>query len=1063
MLLGAFALLGALGCGDGPTGPRFEIVNASLATGIEGEPYAVTLTASGGGRTKTWTVVSGALPPGLTLLANGQLSGTPTTSGRYVFDVRVVSAGKRRTRRFTVDVTARLVAAAGTPPAGIVGTPYRDSLAASGGVGGFAWSLIAGALPGGLTLAPNGVVSGTPTTAQSTTATVRVSSGTQTATRAFDVTIVDVLAITSTGLREAVTGIAYGDTLRATGGLAPFTWSLQGGALPAGVVLFQDGTLGGTPTAAGSGTFTARVVAGTQSATREFTLVAATPLSMTTATLPGGNSGDAYSVPLVAAGGTGTYTWSLPADRLPDGLSLSAAGVLSGTLGAARTDTFTVRVSSGAQAVSREFIVTVAPALAVLTDALRDGIVGAAYSDTLRATGVTTAASWGVLSGALPAGLTLLSSGVLSGTPTTPGTASFTVQVTSGPQTATRALQVLIVPALVLSTTTLPNATVGTAYLQSVTATGGTGSYAWSLVAGTLPAGLVLAPDGTLSGTPTTPSVQVFTLRVVSGVQAAEREFTVQVSPSEPASVEIAPSAGSVELADSTQLAATARDAGGVPLPGRPIAWTTLNAAVATVNGTGLVRGVSLGTVGIVATTAGIGGVPVADTASITVIPVPVDSVEVLPGSASLLLGEVQPMSTVLRDRNGNVLGGRTVTWSSSDGAVAAIDPNTGVVTSGVAGTATVTALSEGVTGTATVLVSRGMILTSVMGGDRHSCGLTEAGLVFCWGRNVEGQLGDSSTIDRLRPVRARGSVTYASVSVGVVGRHSCALTAAGTAYCWGSNSNGRLGTADTVSRVAPTPVAGGLSFASISAGGTHSCGLTFTGTAYCWGTNGVGQLGDNTLFSRNQPTLVQGGLTFASISAGTLHTCGLTAAGAAYCWGSNGFGQTGDANTAPGNRIVPTPVAGGLVFARLKAGGTHTCGITTAGDAYCWGQNGSSGRIGDGSTVTQRSTPTLVSGGVTFAEILPGGVHTCARTAAGALYCWGQNTAGQVGDASTDNRTTPVLVSGGFAWDAFGIGGGHSCAIRDLGRTFCWGQNLEGALGDGTTTPRNVPVPVRP
>lgn len=1056
---------GALSCGDGPTGPKFEITTGVTPNGIVGDAYSLALTASGGGRTKTWVVVSGALPSGLTLLASGTLSGTPTTAGTFTFDVRVTSSGKKRTKRLTITVIPRLATAAGTSVIGVVGTAYRDSVTASGGVGGYVWEITAGQLPAGLALAASGVVTGTPTAAGASTATLRVTSGTQTATRELTITVVAVLEVTTTTLAEAVVGVAYTDTVRATGGVAPRTWDVASGALPSGLVLFQNGAIGGTPTSTGNSTFTARVTAGAQQTTRAFSVVVAAPLAMATLALPSATQGDVYTTTLVATGGTGTFAWSVTEGALPPGLALSTDGVLNGTLTGSGTSNFTLRVTSGAQQVDRAFTVTVAPALAVLTTVLREGIVGVTYADTLRATGTSGAVNWGVESGALPAGLTLLSNGTLSGTPTTAGTSTFTVQVTSGLQTATRGLSVTIVPALVLVTPTLANATVGNPYAQQLVASGGTGTYTWTLVAGSVPAGLTFDSTGAITGTPTTPSVNVFTLRVTSGAQLAEREFTVQVSPSDPASVEITPASTTVELADSTTLAAVAKDAGGVTLPGRPIAWTTLNASIATVSGTGVVRGITLGTVGIVATTAGIGGVPVADTATITVIPVPVDSVEVQPGAASLLLGEVQPFTTVLRDRNNNVLTGRTVSWTSSDATVATVDANTGVVTSGVSGSATITALSEGVAGTATVLVSRGMILTSVAGGERHSCGLTEAGLVFCWGRNLEGQLGDSSTIDRLQPVRARGTTTYASVSVG--GRHNCALTSVGAAYCWGSNSGGRLGTADTASRVTPTPVVGGLTFTSVVAGGTQTCGLTSTGTAYCWGLNGNGQLGDNTQFSRNQPTLVAGGLSFTALSAGTLHTCGIAVSGAAYCWGANAFSQVGDSTTG-GNRTAPTLVRGGHTWTSISAGNSHTCGITTLGASYCWGLNGTTltntGRLGDGTNTSQRNFPNPVAtGGVTFTQILAGGVHTCARTGSGALYCWGQNDGGQVGDATNTASLAPVQVAGAFAWDAFGIGLFHSCAIRDLGRTFCWGQNLQGALGDATTAPRNTPVPVRP
>jgi alpha-tubulin suppressor-like RCC1 family protein len=314
--------------------------------------------------------------------------------------------------------------------------------------------------------------------------------------------------------------------------------------------------------------------------------------------------------------------------------------------------------------------------------------------------------------------------------------------------------------------------------------------------------------------------------------------------------------------------------------------------------------------------------------------------------------------------------------------------------------------------------------------------------------------------------VRVRGSTPFVTLRVG--SRHNCALTAAGTAWCWGSNAGGRLGMGDTLSRTVPEPVSGGLTFAQISVGGTHTCGLTTGGAAYCWGLGLSGQIGDNNVLNRSVPTLVAGGNTFASLSVGGNHTCGLTATGAAYCWGLNSFGQLGDSTFgAINSRIVPTAVRGGHVFVKLSAGNSHTCGITAGGETYCWGANGSflgnSGRLGDGTTVAQRVVPTLVVGGLTFTDIVAAGVLTCARTAIGTVYCWGQNDTGQLGDGTFTARTSPTPIAGGFTWDAFGAGNFHGCAIRDAGRTFCWGQNSQGAVGDGTVANRNTPVPVRP
>ena len=164
---------------------------------------------------------------------------------------------------------------------------------------------------------------------------------------------------------------------------------------------------------------------------------------------------------------------------------------------------------------------------------------------------------------------------------------------------------------------------------------------------------------------------------------------------------------------------------------------------------------------------------------------------------------------------------------------------------------------------------------------------------------------------------------------------------------------------------------------------------------------------------TRSTPRLVAAptGVRFAALSAGVLQNCGLTAAGAAYCWGSNLFGQVGDRTKT--TRSTPALVAApaGVSFAAVSAGGGHTCGITAAGAAYCWGRN-SSGDLGDGTT-TDRLSPALVAApaGVSFTAVSAGGDHTCGVTAAGAVYCWGSNSRGQLGDGTTTERLTPVRV----------------------------------------------------
>jgi alpha-tubulin suppressor-like RCC1 family protein len=348
-----------------------------------------------------------------------------------------------------------------------------------------------------------------------------------------------------------------------------------------------------------------------------------------------------------------------------------------------------------------------------------------------------------------------------------------------------------------------------------------------------------------------------------------------------------------------------------------------------------------------------------------------------------------------------------------------------------------------------------------VVTGYVHTCALAPSGQSYCWGYNSNGQLGDSTATSRSIPVAVQqGGVTFTSITAG--GWHTCGLTSAGAAYCWGSNWASQLGDSTATSRSIPVAVQqGGMTFTSITAGDRDTCGLTPSGQSYCWGYNNEGELGDSTATSRSIPVAVQqGGVTFTSIIAGNVHTCGLTGAGQAWCWGYNAYGQLGDTTTT--DRHTPVAVQqGGVTFASITTGAWHTCGLTSAGAAYCWGYNGN-GQLGD-NTTTQSLTPVAVQqGGVTFTSITGGFDHTCGLTSAGAAYCWGYNVYGQLGDNTTADRHTPVAVGGGPSWAAVVSSGtaSHTCAVKLSSQLiYCWGLNSNGQLGDQTTTNRYSPV----
>ena len=343
--------------------------------------------------------------------------------------------------------------------------------------------------------------------------------------------------ITTTSLPPGAIGEAYNQTLQATGGKQPYTWSVASGSLPAGLHLSQAGSLTGTPSAAGSATFTVAVKdASNMSDTQALSLSIAAALSITATTLPHGTVSSAYNQQLAAAGGTPPYQWSMSSGTLPQGLSLSSAGVIAGTLSAAGTSNFTVQVQDSGGATAKQALsITVDPVpLAITTSALPSGAAGTAYSQTLVASGGAGGYTWAISAGSLPGGLSLSGAGVISGTPSAAGNASFTVQVQDSAGTkATKQLSITINPAaLTITTSTLPAGMVSAAYSQTMTASGGTGGYTWSVSAGSLPGGLSLSGAGVISGTPLTAGTASVTVQVQdSSGTTATKQLSITINP----------------------------------------------------------------------------------------------------------------------------------------------------------------------------------------------------------------------------------------------------------------------------------------------------------------------------------------------------------------------------------------------------------------------------------------------------------------------------------------------------------------------------------------------------
>jgi alpha-tubulin suppressor-like RCC1 family protein len=300
--------------------------------------------------------------------------------------------------------------------------------------------------------------------------------------------------------------------------------------------------------------------------------------------------------------------------------------------------------------------------------------------------------------------------------------------------------------------------------------------------------------------------------------------------------------------------------------------------------------------------------------------------------------------------------------------------------------------------------------------GAGHSCGLTADGAAYCWGANNHGQLGDGTAEARSVPTAVAGDLRFAEISAGAV--HTCAIDAAGAVHCWGLAEHGQLGgpAVDEICipsypfycRKQPQRLQTEHTFASITAGGTSTCALTTGGEAYCWGSGPLGYA--------ERPT-----------------TCHF-------------YGRTGGGPSTP--RSVecsrdPRLVEGARTYVAVSAGGEHACGVTASGEAYCWGK-ASFGRLGSGTPVTDTLLPVRVQSGAAFRQISAGTNHTCAVTAADEAFCWGANAAGQVGNAGVFDALEPVPVEDVGPVRSLSAGAFHSCGVGLDGRAHCWGLEDE-------------------
>jgi Putative Ig domain len=539
------------------TPSALSIGTTELPDATTGVAYSRTLAAIGGRPEFTWFIDSGALPPGLSMGQSGSISGTPSTAGTFNFVAKVIDSNTNSaTRALTLIVrsAAPLTITVNQLPRGSVGSPYSQNMGASGGQTPYIWSISSGNLPEGLTLNQSGIISGTPERAVSTSFVLRLTDAVNTSvTATLSLTInpaVTLLSIETLSLADGVVGQEYSQTLRAAGGSSPYRWDFKSGKLPEGLALSESGVISGTPATPGEVSFEIRATDQSgQSVASQLSIDIDPPGELTIlspSSLPLGAVGVPYRFELRAAAGTAPYFWvkkkKLKFGQLPDGVTLSSDGLLSGTPTTQGTANFTVIVNDSAGRQARKPLAIEVgpppPPLLIRTETLPQALQGLPYNASLEASGGLGPYSWNIETGALPDGLTMSNGGVISGRATTAGATSFVIRVRDSLGTSSTKSLFLIVtqppPPLVIQTVSLPETTAERPYSQGLQASGGVPPYTWSIASGSLGAGLNLSASGLISGTPATAGTSVFVVRLTdSAQQTVTRTLAITVRPAD--------------------------------------------------------------------------------------------------------------------------------------------------------------------------------------------------------------------------------------------------------------------------------------------------------------------------------------------------------------------------------------------------------------------------------------------------------------------------------------------------------------------------------------------------
>lgn len=357
-----------------------------------------------------------------------------------------------------------------------------------------------------------------------------------------------------------------------------------------------------------------------------------------------------------------------------------------------------------------------------------------------------------------------------------------------------------------------------------------------------------------------------------------------------------------------------------------------------------------------------------------------------------------------------------------------------------------------------------------IAAGAAFTCAIKADNTVWCWGRNDQGQLGNSAHFlltESVLPVQVAvfGSGTAATPMAVVAGaEHACVLTTTGAVWCWGRNGWGQAGV-NGPTQWDPVQVVVGGTVTQLAAGGSNTCAVLADNSVRCWGQNNFGQLGTGTadVAAHYTPETVQGipaSFTVASIDIGTGHVCASSAMGEVWCWGRYTYGRLGTTVTSNAPIATRTETLSGIAT-DVSAGAEHSCVVVGAG-LVCFGRN-NFGQSGQPTSTSQFSTPTAMTINGTVLRVSAGDAFTCVTLNTGAVQCFGNNAAGQLGrgNAVSFDATPGVVLGLSSGASAISVGASHACVIESDGDVLCWGLNDFGQLGDNSQLNRNSAVAV--